>query len=620
MDGGESSQVPEGINKTERRLLSNTMTSREHETAATLVEELRQAVPTIEAEGGAPKPTPITSTIGLGVDAAMPTSRNATEASIKAVRDALERGMLHASGGVAIRVKLGVPPHTGTPEPLPVDLQRVSSALPAGVPVLSMDLSVGGLAALSEGPGAIGAVVACITLYQSSNTIEAAVAPPASSVHLEPEAAGLSGGPPSIISSQSMTAMPTIQAQQSVHRSMSTIDMLAHISAEIHDQQPQLQKLAPKSDDDSSSAKGTYYQYKKLPPGTTPKNNKRLFVKHLYTDLSQEVPSAEEMDLFGPNASLRTPNAAFPLKLHETLVRIEMDGHDDIIGWLPHGRSFKIHKNDEFVETILPKYFIMTKKSSFLRQLNLYGFNRLSGIGPDQGSYYHEKFLRGMKFLSRRMQRLKVNGNGIRAAGNPDHEPVLSTLPSCPPMAQAQSLNGSVTSPTMELPATDVSVESATDVSQRNSNGYQISFPLKLQRILDKLEAEGKTDTIAWLPHGRAFIVRNQDRFVSEMMTTYFNQTKYSSFQRQLHMYNFQRITVGVDKGAYHHPHFLRGQPELSLKMQRTRVNGKGTRRPGNPHAEPSFRSMNPLPTIASGTRVEVPVDATSSAVAEEEL
>ena len=53
-------------------------------------------------------------------------------------------------------------------------------------------------------------------------------------------------------------------------------------------------------------------------------------------------------------------------------------------------------------------------------------------------------------------------------------------------MAQAQSLNGSVTSPTMELPATDVSVESATDVSQRNSNGYQISFPLKLQRILDK--------------------------------------------------------------------------------------------------------------------------------------
>ena len=79
----------------------------------------------------------------------------------------------------------------------------------------------------------------------------------------------------------------------------------------------------------------------------------------------------------------------------------------------------------------------MTKKSSFLRQLNLYGFNRLSAAGPNQGSYYHEKFLRGMKFLCRRMQRQKVNGNGIRAAGNPDEEPNLNLYPSCPPMMRA---------------------------------------------------------------------------------------------------------------------------------------------------------------------------------------
>lgn len=39
-------------------------------------------------------------------------------------------------------------------------------------------------------------------------------------------------------------------------------------------------------------------------------------------------------------------------------------------------RSFKIHKQMEFAEIILPRYFVMTKKSSFLRQLNLYGFNR----------------------------------------------------------------------------------------------------------------------------------------------------------------------------------------------------------------------------------------------------
>ena len=58
------------------------------------------------------------------------------------------------------------------------------------------------------------------------------------------------------------------------------------------------------------------------------------------------------------DAPLRTPNAAFPLKLHETLTGIEQDGLDDIIGWMSHGRSFKIHKQAEFVNEILPKYFV----------------------------------------------------------------------------------------------------------------------------------------------------------------------------------------------------------------------------------------------------------------------
>jgi HSF-type DNA-binding len=45
----------------------------------------------------------------------------------------------------------------------------------------------------------------------------------------------------------------------------------------------------------------------------------------------------------------------------------------------------------EFAEIILPRYFVMTKKSSFLRQLNLYSFRRLS-VGIDGGSYYHGTF------------------------------------------------------------------------------------------------------------------------------------------------------------------------------------------------------------------------------------
>jgi HSF-type DNA-binding/Conserved hypothetical protein (Lin0512_fam) len=418
--------------------------------------------------------------------------------------------------------------------------------------------------------------------------------------------------------------------------------------------------------EDDDDKKGIRYNYKKLPPGKTPKHNKRLFVQHSYRDYSHEVPMSDELDLMAPNAPLRTANAAFPLKLHEILSQIELDGHDNIIGWLPHGRSFKIHKQKEFVDIILPMYFVMTKKSSFLRQLNLYGFNRLSGIGPDQGSYYHQKFLRGLKFLSRRMQRQKVNGNGIRAAGNPDDEPVLSRFPICPPVQVAmreQKNNSSNRQQDLKLrcktknssdqgrnkgkdktsivegfmvaargragpnatpcssgkevavTATDTSQEHDVDPNFRGKTCLQASFPLKLQRVLDKLEAEENTEVLSWLPHGRAFIVHEADRFVNEVLPVYFNQTKYSSFQRQCHMYHFTRITHGRDKGAFHNPNFQRGRPELSMTIQRTRVNGKGTRRPGNPHKEPDLYALPPLPVIEPGTPIEIPLDLPAGAM-----
>mmetsp|Transcript_28986 Transcript_28986/g.69979 ORF Transcript_28986/g.69979 Transcript_28986/m.69979 type:complete len:752 (+) Transcript_28986:390-2645(+) len=189
--------------------------------------------------------------------------------------------------------------------------------------------------------------------------------------------------------------------------------------------------------------------YRKMAPGAVETNSNkkgpRLLAKHSYTDHSPEQPRSDELHLMhgptkknGSSSSSNTefkdkpsPNNPFPLKLHETLAQIEFDGYGHIISWLPHGRSFKIHKQMEFAEIILPRYFVMTKKSSFLRQLNLYGFNRFCA-GRDQGSYYHELFLRGKPFLCRRMKRQKVNGNRIRSAGNPDAEPDLSSFPWMP--------------------------------------------------------------------------------------------------------------------------------------------------------------------------------------------
>ena len=110
----------------------------------------------------------------------------------------------------------------------------------------------------------------------------------------------------------------------------------------------------------------------KLRPGLTGKKNVRHFVQHDYTDHAHEVPLLGE----SPTGPLGGENMPFPFKLYDTLMRIDADGYSDIMSWLPHGRSFKIHDLDGFNDLILPMYFRHSKKSSLLRQLNLYGFRR----------------------------------------------------------------------------------------------------------------------------------------------------------------------------------------------------------------------------------------------------
>jgi hypothetical protein len=59
---------------------------------------------------------------------------------------------------------------------------------------------------------------------------------------------------------------------------------------------------------------------------------------------------------------------------------------------------------------------------------------------------------------------------------------------------------------------------------------------------------------------------------------------------------------AGRDKGGYYHERFLRSKPFLSHHIQRTKIKGKGPRKPSCPMTEPDFYSAPYLPNASENT------------------
>ncbi|KAL7539123.1 hypothetical protein ACHAWF_006309 [Thalassiosira exigua] len=137
--------------------------------------------------------------------------------------------------------------------------------------------------------------------------------------------------------------------------------------------------------------------------------------------------------------------------------------------------------------------------------------------------------------------------------------------------------------------------------------GIYDPFPVKFHRMLDQIRDEGHSDIVSWLSHGRAFKIHQPKEFAATIMPRFFNQSKYTSFQRQLNLYGFSRCCRGRDSGAYHHPFFLRNKLSLAKNIVRTKIKGNGHKTMRLDHeVDPDFYAMPSLDEEASSIDVHL--------------
>ncbi|XP_049379238.1 heat stress transcription factor B-4-like [Solanum stenotomum] len=121
---------------------------------------------------------------------------------------------------------------------------------------------------------------------------------------------------------------------------------------------------------------------------------------------------------------LRMQKAMVAPFLTKTYQLVDDPSSDLIVSWGEYETTFVVWKPPEFAKDLLPNYFKHNNFSSFVRQLNTYGFKK---IVPERWEFANEHFKKGQKHLLCEIQRRKSTPQQLHHL-TPYHEHITRSI------------------------------------------------------------------------------------------------------------------------------------------------------------------------------------------------